>query len=74
MQVVLQDCEHEAKVARDGGLAREQELNPLLHLEVLRIDVVVEGDHFVGELDVLGAHGFDGAAQRREDQLAFDAE
>ena len=74
VQIVLEDREDEAKVARDRGLACQQELDPLLDLEVLRIDVVVEGDHLVGELEVLAAHGLDGATQRAKDELALDAE
>ena len=56
------------------GLAREQELDLLLDREVLRVDVVVERDHLVGELEVLRAHGFDRRAQRAEHQLTFEAE
>ena len=74
MEVVLQQRQDEPKVARDRRLAREQQLDPLLDLEVLRVDVVVERDHLVGELDVLGADGLDGAAERAEDELALSAE
>ena len=74
VQVVLEQREHETQVGCDGGLAREQELDPLLDREVLRVDVVVERDHLVGELEVLRAHGFDRRAQRAEHQLTFEAE
>ena len=73
MEVVLQQREHEPEVGRDRGLAREQQLDPLFDLEVLRVDVVVEGDHLVGELDVLRAHRLDRAAQRAQHQLALEA-
>ena len=73
MEVVLQQREHEPEVGRDRGLAREQQLDPLLDLEVLRVDVVVEGDHLVGELDVLRAHRLDRAAQRAQHELALEA-
>ena len=74
MEVVLQHREHEPEVARHRGLAREQELDPLLDLEVLRVDVVVERDHLVGELDVLRADGLDGPAQRAQHELALDVQ
>ncbi len=73
MQVVLQDCEHETQIARDRSLARQQKLDSLLDLEVLRVDVVVEGDHLVGKLEVLRDDHFDRAAERTEDELAFHA-
>ncbi|NDU79487.1 hypothetical protein GWI34_43930, partial [Actinomadura sp. DSM 109109] len=46
----------------------------LLDLEELRVDVVVERDHLVGELEVLRAHRLDGAAERTEDELPLGAE
>ena len=73
VEVVLQHREHEPKVARDRGLARQQELDSLLDLEVLRVDVVVEGDHLVGELEVLRDDRLNRAAQRTKDELAFHA-
>ena len=63
-----------AEVARDGRLLREQELDPLLDLEELGVDVVVEGDHLVGELDVLRADGLDGATERAQHELALTAQ
>ena len=74
MEIALEHCEHEPEVARDGRLAGEQELDPLLDLEVLRIDVVVEGDHLVRELEVLRADRLDGAAERAEHELALGVE
>ena len=71
MQVVLQHREHEPQVARDRRLARQQKLDSLLDLEVLRVDVVVEGDHLVGKLEVLRDDHFNRAAERAEDELAF---
>ena len=49
----MQDREHEPQVDRDRRLPREQRLDPLLDREVLRVDLVVERDHLVGELGVL---------------------
>ncbi len=74
VEVVLQHREHEPEVARDGRLAGEQQLDPLLDLEVLRVDVVVERDHLVGELGVLRADGLDRRPDRAQDEIALVAE
>ena len=66
--------EHEPQVARHRRLARQQELDALLDLEVLRVDVVVERDHLVRELEILGAHRLDGPAQRAQHELALRAQ
>jgi hypothetical protein len=71
VQVVVQEREHEPEVARDRRLPGEEELDSLLHGGVGAVDVVVEGDHLVGELDVLRAHGLDGRAQRAQHELAL---
>ena len=39
--------------------------------EVALVDLVVEGDHLVGELDVLDCERVQAAAERAEDELAF---
>ncbi len=56
--------EHEPQVGRDGRLPRQQRLDALLEAEVARVDLVVEGDHLVGELEVL----LDERARRRLDR------
>ena len=66
-----QDREHEAQIARDGRLQREQRLDRALDVEEQAVDLVVEGDHLVGELDVALLEGPDGPANRREDPLAL---
>ena len=71
MQVVLEQREHEAEVGRDRRLAGEQQLDPLLDLEVLGVDVVVERDHLVRELVILRAHRLDRSAERAQDELAL---
>ena len=48
----MQDREHEPEIARDRRLPREQRLDALLDAQVALVDVVVEGDHLVGELVV----------------------
>ena len=70
----MQHGEHEPEIGRDRRLACEQRLDPLLDREVGAVDIVVEGDHLVGELEVLlderpgrGLHG-------ANDQVAFPLE
>ena len=43
----------------------------LLDLDVVAVDVVVEGDHVVRELDVALAEGVQGATQHAQDELAL---
>ena len=63
--------EHEAQVAGDRRLAREQRLDALLDREVALVDLVVEGDHLVGELRVLLHERVERAAQRAQDEVAL---
>ena len=52
VEVVVEDREHEAQVDGDRRLAGEERLDALLDREVGGVDLVVEGDHLVGQLDV----------------------
>ncbi len=70
----MQHREHVAEIDRDRRLAREQRVDALLQLGIHAVDVVVEGDHLVGELDVALGEGVDAAAQRAEHELALQAE
>ena len=54
---------HGPKVYRHGRLASEQRLDLLFDRKVAVVDLVVEGDHFVGKLDVLMLEGAEGSAQ-----------
>ena len=65
----MQDREHEAQVGRDRRLPGEQQLDPLLDAHVALVDVVVKGDHLVGELLVPRLEGFDRTAQSPEHEL-----
>ena len=67
----MQDREHEPEVARDRRLAGEQPFDSLLEHEIARVDLVVEGDHLVGELDVLAAERAHRPAQRADDELGL---
>jgi hypothetical protein len=71
VEVVLQEREHEAEVARHRRLPRQQQLDALLDRDVLRVDVVVEGDHLVRQLEVARADGLDRAAQRAQDEVSL---
>ncbi len=71
VEVRVQEREHEPQVAGDRGLLREQRLNASLDVEVERVDLVVEGDHLVGELVVLLPQRVQCAAQRAEHELAL---
>ena len=66
----MEHGEDEAEVARDRRLAGERHLDLPLEREVALVDLVVERDHLVAELDVLGTEGVDGAADRPQHDLA----
>ena len=68
-QVDVQDREQEPQIARHGRLEREQGLDRALDAEEALVDLVVEGDHLVGELDVALAEGPHRAADGRDDAL-----
>ena len=67
----MQDPEHEPEVGRDRRLPGEQRLDALLDREVAAVDLVVEGDHLVGELDVLRVERVQRAAKRAQDERAL---
>ena len=71
MEVRVEEREHEAKVARDRRLLREQRLDAALDVEVDRVDLVVERDHLVAELGVLLPERVHRAAERAQDELSF---
>src|SRR5436189_1457096 len=71
VQVRSQHREHEPKVDGNGRLPGEQRLDPLLDRQVPLIDLVVEGDHLVGELGVGLLDRIDGRAQRTQDIVAL---
>jgi hypothetical protein len=58
-------------IGRHRGLAREQRLHPRLDRDVPAVDLVVERDHFVGELLVAPRERVQRGTQRAEDELAF---
>ena len=64
--MIVQNREHEAQVARDRRLAGEQRLHPCSMREVAAVDLVVEGDHLVGELDVVAGERVQRPAQRAQ--------
>ena len=67
----MEDREHEPQVAGDRRLQGEQRLDRALDVEEEVVDLVVEGDHLVGELDVALLERPDGPANRGEDPLAL---
>ena len=48
----MQHGEHEAQIDRNRRLQREQRFDALLQPVVAAVDLVIEGDDFVGEIDV----------------------
>ena len=54
-----------------GRLAGEQRLDALLDREVRLVDLVVEGDHLVGELDVGLQERVQASTKRAEDVRAL---
>ena len=71
VKVDVQHRQDEPQVGGDRRLPREQRLDPQLDLEVQPVDVVVEGDHLVGELDVALLERVQRAAQHSEDERSF---
>ena len=67
----MQHREHEPEVDRDRRVPGEQRLDPFLDPEVVLVDVVVEGDHVVGELFVVLRERVQCAAQHAQDEGAF---
>ena len=67
----MQHRQDEPQVGGNGRLPCEQRLDSLLDLEVEPVDVVVEGDHLVGELDVALLESVQGPAQHPEDESAL---
>ena len=67
VEVDVQDGEHEPEVDGHRRLPREERLDAFLDAEVGLVDLVVEGDHLVGELDVGLEEGVERAAERAED-------
>ncbi len=59
---IVQDGQHEPEIACDGRLEREHLLDHLLDPVIALVDLVVEGDHLVAELDVLGRERVDRSA------------
>src|SRR5579884_4013152 len=71
VEVDAQHREHEAQVARDRRLPREQRLHALLDPEVAAVDLVVEADHLVGELVVAPRERVQRRAQRAQDERSL---
>jgi hypothetical protein len=69
VEVDVQHREHEPQVDGDGGLQREQRLDPLLERVVAAVDLVVERDHLVGEVDVAAVEGVDRRPQGPQHDL-----
>ena len=68
---VVEDGERKSEIAGDGGLKGERLLEELLDPVIARVDLVVEGDHLVTQVCVLGFESVESAAQRAEDDLAL---
>ena len=71
VEVDVQHRQHEPKVGRDRRLPGEQRLDPLLDREVGVVDLVVEGDHLVGQLEVLLDERLRRRLHRSHDELAL---
>jgi hypothetical protein len=67
----VQDRQHEPQVTGHRRLPREQRLNALLDRDVALVDVVVEGDHLVGQLVVALLQRVERAAERAQHEVAF---
>ena len=67
----MQHREHEPEIGRHRRLAGEERLDPLLDPEVGGVDLVVEGDHFFGELEVLLDERPRRGLNRANDELAL---
>ena len=67
----MQHPEHEPQVPGGRRLAGEQRGDCLLDALVLPVDLVVEGDHLVGELWIALLERLHRASKRPQDELAF---
>ncbi len=65
----VQECGHDAQVAGDGGLQREQGEDALVDLQVAPVDAVVVGDHHGRELDVLVLERLEHAVELLDDEV-----
>ena len=70
VQPRMEDREDEAKIARHRRLPGEHHLDLPLEREVAVVHLVVERDHLVAELDILGSQRVDRAADRTGHDLA----
>ena len=61
--------EQESQVARDRRLQRKERLDRLLDAEEVVVDLVVEGDHLVGELAIALLEGAHSSVDGAEDAL-----
>ncbi len=67
----MQHPEHQPQVAGRRRLAGEQRRDSLLDADVLPVDLVVEGDHLVGELGIALLQRLHRTSERPQDELAF---
>ncbi len=67
----MQHPEHQPQVPGGRRLAGEQRGDSLLDALVLPVDLVVEGDHLVGELWIALLQCLHRASKRAQDELAF---
>ena len=70
MQPRVEDREDETKIARYRSLACKHHLDLPLEREIPLIHLVVERDHLVAQLDILGSQRIDRAADRPKNDLA----
>jgi hypothetical protein len=66
VETAVEERKDEAEVARHGCLTSQDDLDVSLDRQVVRVDLVVEGDDLVAELDVLCSERIDGAADAAE--------
>ena len=66
MEIDVQHRQHEPQIDGDGRLQRQQALDALLQGVVAVVDLVVEGDHLVGQVDVAPVERVDRRAQRAQ--------
>ena len=74
MEIRVEDREHEPKIACNGGLSRQQQLDLVLDVEAAPVDVVVERDHLAGQLDVLRDDSLGRTPDRALHELRLDLE
>ena len=65
----MEHRQQQPQVSRHGRLQREQRLDRPLDGQEVLVDLVVEGDHLVGELDVALLQRAHGAADGLDDPL-----